>query len=319
MNDTLHFRSNGKLMITGEYLVLAGAKALAMPVRYGQRLAVSSNPGQKATIKWRSYIQEQLWLQASFSGEQLEPYPDDQSTRQHIQRLRQVLLEAKTLNPGFLSEDIEWDVRSDIEFDLQWGLGSSSTLISNIAAWASVDPYELHFRVSEGSAYDIACARSNQALLYTFRGKQKQPKIEHISFRPNFSSQLYFVYSGKKQSSDESIRSFRKELASSRDVKAISALSEQMATSISLLDFIELMEEHENIIAKYTTSEVVRKRYFPDFPGGVKSLGAWGGDFLLAASPVAPEKIIAYFRNKGLTTIISFNDMRLASQNSHEI
>lgn len=319
MNDTLHFRSNGKLMITGEYLVLAGAKALAMPVRFGQKLAVSSNPGHKATIKWWSYIKDQFWLQASFSGVQLEPNPVDQTTRQHIQRLRQVLLEAKTLNPGFLCENIEWDVRSDIEFDLQWGLGSSSTLISNIAAWASVDPYELHFRVSEGSAYDIACARSNQALLYTFRGKQKQPKIEHIPFHPNFASQLYFVYSGKKQSSDASIRSFHKENASSSDVDAISALSEQMATSTSLMDFIEMMDKHERITSKYTTSEVIRKRYFPDFPGSVKSLGAWGGDFLLAASPVAPEQIIAYFRNKGLSTIISFNDMRLASQNSYEI
>ena len=305
-------------MITGEYLVLAGAKALAMPVRYGQRLTVSSSPAQHIVINWRSYVKEKLWLEASFQGSQLDYQTDKTSGEQHKNRLRQVLLAAKALNPGFLSENHEWDVRSDIEFDLQWGLGSSSTLISNIAAWAGVDPYELHFKVSEGSAYDIACARSNQALLYTFMGKQKQPEIQYITFHPVFSSQLYFVYSGKKQSSDESIRSFYKEHASSSDVDAISALSEQMAATTSLLDFIELMDEHERITAKYTALEAVKKTHFPDFPGSVKSLGAWGGDFLLAASPVAPEKIIAYFRNKGLTNIISFNDMRLSSHNNHE-
>ncbi len=317
MNNTLHFRSNGKLMITGEYLVLAGAKALAMPVRYGQRLTVSSSPGRHTTVNWQSFIKNQLWLQVSFSGEQLDAHSDDREGRQHIKRLRKVLLEAKTLNPGFLSENLEWGVRSDIEFDLQWGLGSSSTLISNIAAWANVDPYELHFRVSEGSAYDIACARSNQALLYTFRGHQTQPEIQYTSFRPEFSSQLFFVYSGKKQSSDESIRTFDKNLVSPHDVKAISSLSEKMASTASLSDFIQMMDEHEIITTKYITLEPIKKTHFTDFPGAIKSLGAWGGDFLLAASSVAPETIIAYFRDKGLTTIISFNDMWFSSHKYH--
>ncbi len=319
MKNTLHFRSNGKLMITGEYLVLAGATALAMPVRYGQRLEASSSPGQQTTVNWHSFIKDQLWLQASFAGEQLDVYSDDHEGRQHTKRLRTILLEAKTLNPGFLAEKRAWDVRSDIEFDLQWGLGSSSTLISNIAAWANVDPYELHFKVSEGSAYDIACARSNQALLYAFKGHQTQPAIQYTSFHPEFSSQLYFVYSGKKQSSDESIRSFNKELVSLRDIKAISSLSEKMASTTSLSDFIQMMEEHESITGKYTDSEPIKKTYFPDFPGAVKSLGAWGGDFLLAASSIAPEKIIAYFRKKGLNTLFSFNDMRLSPHKHQEI
>ena len=34
------FYSNGKLLITGEYLVLDGAKALALPTKYGQYLTV---------------------------------------------------------------------------------------------------------------------------------------------------------------------------------------------------------------------------------------------------------------------------------------
>ncbi|MFN5366863.1 MAG: hypothetical protein ACK5CH_15765 [Bacteroidota bacterium] len=34
-------RASGKLLLTGEYFVLDGATALALPVRYGQRLEVS--------------------------------------------------------------------------------------------------------------------------------------------------------------------------------------------------------------------------------------------------------------------------------------
>jgi hypothetical protein len=292
---------------------------LAMPVRYGQRLTATSSPAQHIIINWRSYVKEKLWLEARFPGSQLNYQTDKTSGEQHKNRLRQILLAARTLNPGFLSKNSEWNVRSDIEFDLQWGLGSSSTLISNIATWAGVDPYELHFKVSEGSAYDIACARSNQALLYTFMGKQKQPEIQYITFHPVFSSQLFFIYSGKKQSSDESLRTFDRERVHIRDADAISALSEEMASTTSLPDFIQMMEDHEGIISRYTASEVIKKKHFPDFPGAVKSLGAWGGDFLLAASSIAPEQIIAYFRDKGFNTIVSFNDMRLSSHTNQAL
>ena len=34
--ETQTFYSNGKLLITGEYVVLDGAKALALPTKFGQ-------------------------------------------------------------------------------------------------------------------------------------------------------------------------------------------------------------------------------------------------------------------------------------------
>lgn len=39
---------------------------------------------------------------------------------------------------------------------------------------------------------------------------------------------------------------------------------------------------------------------FADFPGVVKSLGAWGGDFILAAANIAPTEIRSYFHKKDL-------------------
>ena len=38
--ETQTFYSNGKLLITGEYVVLDGAKALALPTKFGQSLLV---------------------------------------------------------------------------------------------------------------------------------------------------------------------------------------------------------------------------------------------------------------------------------------
>ena len=41
MGEQLTYYSNGKLLITGEYVVLDGATALAIPTKYGQSLCVS--------------------------------------------------------------------------------------------------------------------------------------------------------------------------------------------------------------------------------------------------------------------------------------
>ena len=61
------FQSHGKLLITGEYLVLKGALALAMPTRYGQRMTVSESNGQSAKISWTSINHEgKEWIQAQF-------------------------------------------------------------------------------------------------------------------------------------------------------------------------------------------------------------------------------------------------------------
>ncbi len=47
------FYSNGKLLLTGEYLVLDGAKALALPTKMGQNLQVVTH--DKPTISWKSF------------------------------------------------------------------------------------------------------------------------------------------------------------------------------------------------------------------------------------------------------------------------
>lgn len=57
--------------------------------------------------------------------------------------LRDILQEAKRLNPEFLTTENGFVVKTNLTFPQNWGLGSSSTLINNIATWANVNPFTL--------------------------------------------------------------------------------------------------------------------------------------------------------------------------------
>jgi hypothetical protein len=52
----------------------------------------------------------------------------------------------------------------------------------------------------------------------------------------------------------------------------------------------------------------VKNSLFSDFNGTVKSLGAWGGDFVLVVSNENPT---AYFKSKGFETVLPYKDMIL--------
>ena len=50
------FKSHGKLMITGEYFVLHGAKSLLLPTKFFQDMTVS-RLNEEALVLWESYDQ----------------------------------------------------------------------------------------------------------------------------------------------------------------------------------------------------------------------------------------------------------------------
>ena len=56
------FYSNGKLLLSGEYLVLDGAMALSIPTKYGQSMVVESSEAD--SIDWKSLDNnEQTWFE----------------------------------------------------------------------------------------------------------------------------------------------------------------------------------------------------------------------------------------------------------------
>ena len=49
------FYGHGKLLLTGEYFVMDGALALALPTTVGQSMKVKYRHSYKPTLNWKSY------------------------------------------------------------------------------------------------------------------------------------------------------------------------------------------------------------------------------------------------------------------------
>ena len=197
-------------------------------------------------------------------------------------------------------------MQTHLEFPRLWGLGTSSTLINNIAQWATVNPYELLFKSFGGSGYDIACAKSNTPLLYKLEGGK--PHSYPLRFLFPHTHQIHFVYLNQKQNSKDGIARYRSVTKSKRKLaESITCLTEQFVLAHTVTDVCQILNEHETLISNYLSMPTVKERLFPDFNGTVKSLGAWGGDFALAISET--EDTPAYFASKGFDTCVPYNEM----------
>lgn len=307
--STNHYNSNGKLLLTGEYFVLDGAKSLALPCQFGQDLIVDFH--SKPTLIWRSFdVDKSLWLEVILTLPDLKIISssyssnNEKNNENYELKLQDMLLKAKSLNKLFLTDNSGIRVKTHLSFNRHWGLGTSSTLIHNIAQWANVCPYKLLELTFGGSGYDIACAKHSSPIHYTIQGENRI--VTKVDFTPYFYEQLYFVYLNKKQNSREGIQLYRKAQKSSTDINEISKLTDSITTCNSLDAFEELITEHEHIISKTIQLPTVQKSIFKDYFGKIKSLGAWGGDFILATGNKDTPN---YFKNKGFSTIIPYNEM----------
>ncbi|MEE4196194.1 MAG: GYDIA family GHMP kinase [Bacteroidales bacterium] len=295
------FFSRGKLLLSGEYFVLEGAQALAVPLKVGQYLSVEKNVQAKPEISWETSINHKLWFMASFELNNLCIIDtSDLMIAKYLQKLLRIIQRKSKV----LADNQAVMIKSSLDFLPEWGLGSSSSLISNLAYWADMDPYELLFSVSPGSGYDIASARSETPILYQ---RIEQPVIHPVRFMPDFMDNLYFVYLGKKQDSRKSVQQKRifiqgKEL----DKKRISELTKFIAEAETLIEFEEYLNEHEAVVSKAIKQDSVKSKYFSDFKGSIKSLGAWGGDFVLATHRGDPKELKDYFKQKGLEIIFPY-------------
>lgn len=229
----------------------------------------------------------------------------DQDVSDHLQK---VLKNAVRLNSEFLSKWNGFKVETQLEFPLDWGLGSSSTLISLVGDWADINSLMLYFKVENGSGYDVACSSAGQPIIYY--ANDDEVNYTPIEFNPSFKKNLYFIHLNKKQSSNQGIKSYLKAVKDRKNlVKKISEISDQMSEAKDLKTFAGLVDKHEDIIAQHTGFEKVKDLYFDDYWGSIKSLGAWGGDFILATSAKTEAETKAYFTEKGFPTVLTFDEM----------
>jgi mevalonate kinase len=300
------FYSNGKLLITGEYLVLNGAKALALPTKFGQNLIVENSTNNK--ISWKSYDHDKtLWFEAQIDISDIIINNKSSSDQTIKNTLIEILHQAYLLNPSFIDSAAGYKVETHLSFPKSWGLGTSSTLINNIAQWAVVDAFVLLQNSFGGSGYDIACAQNDSAIVYNLQ--DGKPQVEVLDFRPAYTNNIYFVYLNQKQSSKSAIEAFKKKQFGLEDaIKTINQITETIIKTNNQNIFAQELQKHEGLMSQILETQTVKETLFPDFEGTIKSLGAWGGDFVLVISNVNPT---AYFNKKGYEVVLRYDEMIL--------
>ena len=132
------------------------------------------------------------------------------------------------------------------------------------------------------------------------------PQVQACTLTWNFTKHLFFVHLNQKQDSNQAINTYRKLQKDIRILEAITDLSKKTLVCYTLEDLERILNAHEKKIASLLGQATVKELIFPDYPKTIKSLGAWGGDFVLATGSTQD---MAYFKDKGYTTIIAFDDM----------
>lgn len=281
-----------------------GAKAFALPTKFGQCLLVEENIQQKNTIFWKAKkYDDSLWFEVLFEKNTLNIIQT--SNEKLSQSLQQILIQAKSLNSSFFNSNSSFNCETKLDYPQEWGLGSSSTLIDLISQWLEIDPFELNKLTFNTSGYDIACAHNSQPILFS----NNPISVEKVELNWNFIDDLYFVYLNQKQDTQAVVGNHYKN--KSKDWGLINDLSDLVVQTTkvkSLSELEHILNEYQDRLADFMHQPKAKDLYFSDYKGCAKSLGAWGGDFVLVTKREGFED---YFKEKGYNIIIPFNEMIL--------
>jgi mevalonate kinase len=304
--------ANGKLLITGEYVILDGAVSLAFPCKFGQSLRYDYNSSVK--IHWESFdYQHNSWFRAEFTSDLVLISTNDIQKAEFLHSiLNYSFKKADSTKVDEIKNGIS--ITTHLSFPNNWGLGSSSTLLVLLAQLFEIDAYSLHFAITNGSGYDIACGLATTPLLYQLPNGIQKPIITELTYNPfeAFKENIFFIHLNQKQKSDREVASYsqlKKELDLAPICEELSKLTQHLIATNSLSNFNELVETHEAILSNVLQRNTIKDDLFQLYKGGIiKSLGAWGGDFVLVTGN---NSDLDYFREKGYSTILSFDKMIL--------
>lgn len=293
--------SPGKLMLTSEYFAIDGALVLAVPTKLGQEFFFEEKEDQKSLIFWEAYHQNTLWLKAVIDYANWQVLETNiLSSAEFIMR---TLKNVQQLSETKFQHTNSYHLKTNLQFPADYGLGSSSTLMNNLAEWAKIDPFHLNMISLGGSGYDIAVAKEKSAVLY-----QSKPEIryEKVNFNPSFKKELIFIHLNQKQDSREGINLYKSKEKSQQLVDEFSNLTRNVLLCNELQIFSRLMLEHEQKISDFLEIPTVKELFFKDCPVFVKSLGAWGGDFVMSAKF---DGFRDYFWGKGFSAVFEWEDL----------
>lgn len=294
---TFTYNASGKLLLFGEYLVLRGSRCLAMPLSFGQTLTLDSIA--ERGIIWRCFERDELWFEVIFSESLDILQTSDMVMAARIQNL---LLLVNRYNSDILLTN--WYFKFDVNFDRQYGLGTSSTLISLLSQWSGVDPYLLSMRSFGGSAYDVAAATASRPFLYSL-GKRL---IRMVTLPEQIANNLLFVYLGNKQDTATAVATFNDIPTDYFQLEKMDSIAQFAAECQTIEEWEKMMQESEQMLSEILNQEVVQQKHFKDYPYKIKSLGAWGGDFIMASCR-SIEDAKTYFSKKRYKTVFTYNEL----------
>ncbi len=275
---------------------------MGLPLQRGQWLRIKTTPNA-SHHHWCSRLQNGAeWFDGKFAAGGMLLQGSDPATGK---RLESILQGIEKQRPGFWSSQPYLSFETQLEFPREWGLGSSSTLIAAVARWAEIDPFQLLQDTFGGSGYDIACANSQHPVL--FQRRQGSPSYVEVPFAPTFAENCCFVFLGQKQNSRAGIARYRSTGSGSAKLRdRLSELTLLLLQARTAAEAALILEEHEALLSETLRLPTVKEKHFPNFPGVVKSLGAWGGDFVMAISEKPAQAVQQYFKIKGFDTVFDY-------------
>jgi hypothetical protein len=137
----------------------------------------------------------------------------------------------------------------------------------------------------------------------------EKPVVETVNFNPNFANKIFFVYLNQKQNSKSAIAAYyKKNKNKSAVIEKINTITNAILLENDFENLSQQLQAHENNMSEFLEIQTVKNKLFSDFDSVIKSLGAWGGDFVLVLSKENPTK---YFNDKGFETILSYKEIIL--------
>lgn len=271
-------------MLAGEYAVLSGVEALALPVRAGQWQHVWEMPAKGVSkLVWQSKdVDGNVWFECRVDTDIM--HISETNNQVYADTLLRLLMHIKDQKAElFLHKNIR--IETECEFDRSFGLGSSSTLVCNLAKWSGVDAQELQQRVFGGSGYDVAVGNLGRPLVYWLENNESNWSSWQLP--ADFTQNWYLAFPGEKQNSRESLSSVKTQLEKmSSDIallQQMNACIQAIKTPRSLPMLEAMLEMWQALLSQrldlprpYETLGVS-----PVKGGLCKYLGAWGGDVLL--------------------------------------
>ncbi|MDK2909818.1 MAG: hypothetical protein PWR20_1385 [Bacteroidales bacterium] len=300
----------GKIMLSGEYFVLWGATAFALPSRFRQYFEVFHLPKGHTHHRWDTLLGDELIFSCEIDKNTLE-CRNIKGSASSATYITDLIKAAYSFNASAFSQTCHFKTR--LTFQPEWGLGSSSSLIVNVARYVEADAFALHRLVSQGSGYDVACALYEKPLLFKNPAK---PEIYFSELNYDFTQHLFFLPLKIKQDSQAAVKDILSRQPPLDALKRASEISVAMAHSENLKEFETLLKEYMHLVKENLGLSNGLEEKFRDFRSTLKPLGAWGGDLALVVSQENEAYIRGYFAEKGFDTLLPWSEVIDLRKNS---